>query len=870
MKKCISLILVFSMIITTFMCMPFTVYAEETNVAQNSNVSVTSATNPGDSSLKKINDNNVGNNNILLLYANKSEDGKNVQVTMDLGNSYDVSKVVVKGRSGSKVYLESVQLYGSNDPKSATEAWQSAELTKLYDFTETLEKNEDKEVILSTAQPFRYIVLWNGGVSTRNLAFGDLEVYSGGINEKMDFYVGLDDVETDEFADYVQGGIDGEYITEVLTGYDFEKLAPYFVQTMDAVSDGLISGSFIDEESDFISVLKISDFLSELNSEATDISGFSDDDLETFQTALGISGDLKEIAELYQYDVSVDIEIMLDKMNFYNDILAAEFETEATTNEKVVVSIENSEDFLSNGTHSVDFVLKSVDSDSVEEEVYSRTESTFEASPVVFEYTYGDDDNEEDYKAYMTISLTGKNADYKKEWSFKHVSPTKAAELYSNLQNADTMEKLETAVEKCLEFDLIKEEDSDVLLAIVDDGLTYYTLAVEALNNGTFNDTEVELINTPVLFKECVNLTVFLNMLANEDMDSFDAAYENVKSLLEDFMSDDFDSEKFKSTYRDNEKTTITGIASNIRFYDALSQFMDATYSQAENVLKKYDDRLGIDVKTDITDKGYAVIDVAKQIDTSIPENYHTDFAGAIAGILSDLPEPEEEDEEEEEEETKKHSGGGGGGGVSIIAPVTPVPEPSVEVKEEIKTSSFTDLDGYDWASEAIENLYGKNIINGTGNGQFNPAASVSREEIIKMIIVAFDYPTVNETVYNFEDTDPDDWHHSYIQSAYQNGIANGMDDVSFGVGRSITRQDLAVMCYRAVTQKAIKLEAKSSDTVFKDATQFADYSWSAINIMSQNGILTGFDDGTFKPNNTATRAEAAVIINRLLTLKGE
>ena len=858
----------------------------EKNVALRSNnekVSVSSVTHPGNGTLNRINDGLIGANRFLLLYAKESFDLTNVQVAIDLGNSYDVTKLVIKSRDGVEVYLNSTVLYGSNDPKCLTADWKNAKLDELDKPTVTVPANEEYPIVLDTPKAYRYIVMWNGADPSRNLAIGDLEVYSAKVNDEQNFFTNLNYVSSSNFADTINTGVSNGYIKESLADYNLAYIAPYFSGLIGEIKTGVVKENLITDEASFFKVLKLADFFEALNTDKNIGSDSSD-----IKEALSISGNLSDIAGLYQADNSVNIATMVKKIEFYDTIGGLLFDSSLTTNEKVILKIQEPNSMFADGIHTLDFKFVSVNADTTETELKSQAFSEFTEDLIEFDYTYLETDTLTDYKVYITASLIGTNATIKKIDAYKHLQPDTAEDYYEALADITTPEALNNAIANCVEYDLINQSDVDELNTITDPDtrVKYLGLAMDAMSLGTFDNVQVALVNEPALFEKCVNITMFLESLSRQSAVDIKADYVECSGFMTGFVTDTFDIDKFASIYRHKEivdslrvrtaGASIDVIAQNIRFYDALSQLSGANYETIESILTNYDDRLGFDKATAITDKGYEILDVAKMVDNTIPEAYHTNFLSEIYSIVNSLPKPET-DTTTPTLPNYRPSLGGGGGGISISKPKN---DENTNNKVEDSTSKedktvkepaiFNDLSGFEWAEDAIINLYSNQIISGKGNGEFAPNDHVKREEMIKMIIVAFDLDTVNETQYEFCDTSSGDWHFSYIQSAYQHGIVNGVDALTFGVGQSISRQDLAVMCFRTMEKKGIALKGISSESQFKDAEALADYAWSAVNILGQNKIFTGFDDGTFRPTETATRAEAAVIINRLLALKGE
>lgn len=169
-------------------------------------------------------------------------------------------------------------------------------------------------------------------------------------------------------------------------------------------------------------------------------------------------------------------------------------------------------------------------------------------------------------------------------------------------------------------------------------------------------------------------------------------------------------------------------------------------------------------------------------------------------------------------------------------------------------TELFSDISAYTWAEEAIEGLYYAGIINGMEEGVFNPAGNVTREQFCKMVVQLFGVLSY-DSVSDFTDVDVNAWYAPYINSAVKSGYVQGQGGW-FGVGESIMRQDMAIILYRALGSKG-----KAAELSFSDNDAIAEYATEAISEFVGLGILNGYEDGSFRPRGTATRAEAAKII---------
>lgn len=206
-------------------------------------------------------------------------------------------------------------------------------------------------------------------------------------------------------------------------------------------------------------------------------------------------------------------------------------------------------------------------------------------------------------------------------------------------------------------------------------------------------------------------------------------------------------------------------------------------------------------------------------------------------------------------------SGGGGGGGNSIIKIE---PEQKTEIDDENKTEEITetmvfgDLYGFEWAKEAILSLAEKNIVNGKEAGRFCPNDKITREEFTKILVNALGLKG-GDDFESFIDVDNQMWYAPYIQKASNAKIVSGISEGVFGVGQNITRQGMAVMIYRAISDKGYFGGAESK--IFADDASISDYAREAVYALYDAGILSGTDSNCFCPLSDATRAEAAKMI---------
>ncbi len=162
----------------------------------------------------------------------------------------------------------------------------------------------------------------------------------------------------------------------------------------------------------------------------------------------------------------------------------------------------------------------------------------------------------------------------------------------------------------------------------------------------------------------------------------------------------------------------------------------------------------------------------------------------------------------------------------------------------------FIDMGGFDWASEAVNALAKEGIINGVGGNMFDPNGNITREEFAKIVVGVFGITGSADVT--FEDVDASEWYAPYIAAAVEAGLITGESATYFGVGQNITREDMATILGRALDRTA------TAGLNFTDAADVADYAANAVALLSELGIINGYEDGSFGPKATATRAEAA------------
>lgn len=176
---------------------------------------------------------------------------------------------------------------------------------------------------------------------------------------------------------------------------------------------------------------------------------------------------------------------------------------------------------------------------------------------------------------------------------------------------------------------------------------------------------------------------------------------------------------------------------------------------------------------------------------------------------------------------------------------------------------SFNDIQGH-WGERYITPLAQRGIVNGYDDGGFHPNAYVTRAEFVKMLCSGFNI-TGEYSDAGFADVSNSAWYAQSVALCKSHGIVNGDTNNRFRPQERITREDAAVMLYR-ILKEDIAFE-ETEQLQFNDSTDIADYAVGAVATMADEGIISGFDTGSFRPKDNTTRAQAAVMLIKAVDL---
>lgn len=170
----------------------------------------------------------------------------------------------------------------------------------------------------------------------------------------------------------------------------------------------------------------------------------------------------------------------------------------------------------------------------------------------------------------------------------------------------------------------------------------------------------------------------------------------------------------------------------------------------------------------------------------------------------------------------------------------------------------FKDVPAVAWYYDGVSYTYKSGLMLGVSDNEFAPNANMTRAMFITVLYRMAGQPDVSSMTEPFADVPDDYWCRDAIVWGFNEGITKGFSSSTFAPEYSITRAQLVTMLYRYAGSPAV-----SGELNFKDSSAAADCFKDALIWASRNGIIQGYDDGTIRPNDTATRAQMAVILSR-------
>jgi len=199
-------------------------------------------------------------------------------------------------------------------------------------------------------------------------------------------------------------------------------------------------------------------------------------------------------------------------------------------------------------------------------------------------------------------------------------------------------------------------------------------------------------------------------------------------------------------------------------------------------------------------------------------------------------------------------------------------PEPAAiygyydEQSPDVPQFPFIDVAATDWFYPFVRAVWENQLFYGTSHNTFTPQGSMTRAMFVQVFA---NMEGVDLTLYQanaanprFNDVSPTAWYFAAIEWAAGQGLVSGLDDGRFEPSRAVTRQEMALLLNNYIVSRGITLP-QGATSIFTDQDSISDWAVEGVLAIQAVGLITGYPDGSFNPQGTATRAEVATIFAR-------
>ena len=170
----------------------------------------------------------------------------------------------------------------------------------------------------------------------------------------------------------------------------------------------------------------------------------------------------------------------------------------------------------------------------------------------------------------------------------------------------------------------------------------------------------------------------------------------------------------------------------------------------------------------------------------------------------------------------------------------------------------FADVPEGAWFYDAVEYVWEQGLVQGISETEFGPSLPATRAMVVTLLY-RLDGAEMAPQTSSFDDVEPGCWYHAPVEWALENGITTGVSETEFAPGRNVIREQFVAFLHRYAGEP-------ESDTLpehFSDWGEVSGYAQRAMAWAVEEGLLTGYDDGTVKPLRALNRAELAVLMQR-------
>ncbi|MBQ4504807.1 MAG: S-layer homology domain-containing protein, partial [Firmicutes bacterium] len=181
--------------------------------------------------------------------------------------------------------------------------------------------------------------------------------------------------------------------------------------------------------------------------------------------------------------------------------------------------------------------------------------------------------------------------------------------------------------------------------------------------------------------------------------------------------------------------------------------------------------------------------------------------------------------------------------------------------------SDFSDVEQGKWYYTWIDNVAKEGYYAGYADGTFRPNVAMTRAMFV-MVLANMEEAELDNSVSAFKDVEAGKWYTGATKWASDNKIVAGYTDGTFKPDTIVTREQMATIMQNYINWRSAETgeihETEGSTDKFADDAKISKYAKEAVANCREWGLVDGYTDGTFRPQNGSTRAEVAAVISKL------
>ena len=173
----------------------------------------------------------------------------------------------------------------------------------------------------------------------------------------------------------------------------------------------------------------------------------------------------------------------------------------------------------------------------------------------------------------------------------------------------------------------------------------------------------------------------------------------------------------------------------------------------------------------------------------------------------------------------------------------------------------YVDVGPGRWSKGSVDYVSGKGLMNGVGEGRFDPTGPMTRAMVVTVLWRIAGEPDADACT--FSDVPSGAWYSAAVAWAESTGVVTGVGGGKFAPSGKITREQLATILYRYCGFKKLDVSEKGDVSVFSDRDRIDSWATEAVRWAVGIGLIRGVTDDTVDPLGNATREQVAAILER-------